>query len=39
MVAVGGWHRLVEACSEGFQETSDPSGKRYLGAWLYFTNL
>lgn len=37
VVAVGGRHRLVETYSEGFQEPSDPSGKRCLGAWLHFT--
>lgn len=29
--------RLARACSEGFQEPSDPSSKGRLGAWLYFT--
>lgn len=29
--------RLVKACTEGFQEPSDPPGKGCLGAWLDFT--
>lgn len=33
---MGGLDRLPTACSESFQNLLDPSGRGYLGAWLYF---